>query len=352
MLLGIVLHSASIYKTSASWLIHDTASSSFFDNIIYFIHLFRMPAFFIVSGFFCHMTLTRYGSSRFLRVRLKRIIIPIITVAITLNSLQMYILANHNGDTSATQKLTSTAYWFSEDWVSHLWFLNCLVIYFLVSGLVYALFSRQLIKIMDVLRNNKGILIGGLYLLALPLFSYGIQFAGYRINFRFSGPLGFLNFDEIMQYAGYFIFGIFMGAHKHVIEDFSKFRAWTLAVLLASIYLLFNILDDNNGAAHKIANRYLALLVIWILCTYCFFLFKTYLNNHSKIFLYLSDASYSIYLFHHLFVVAFGLLLIQLNISIYLKFILVMLATTVVTVILHHFLVLKISLLRLLFNGK
>jgi fucose 4-O-acetylase-like acetyltransferase len=55
MLLGLVLHSAASYTRTplrAAWPYHDTHNSIVFDLLLFFIHLFRMPIFFVVAGFF------------------------------------------------------------------------------------------------------------------------------------------------------------------------------------------------------------------------------------------------------------------------------------------------------------
>ena len=54
MILGIVLHSANVFSDS-DWAIQNIDTSVYFSYLVEVIHLFRMPAFFIVSGFFCHI---------------------------------------------------------------------------------------------------------------------------------------------------------------------------------------------------------------------------------------------------------------------------------------------------------
>lgn len=53
-----------------------TASSRLMD----WIHSFRMPLFFLISGFFCHMMLLKYGVPRYLQRRWWRIALPMLLV--------------------------------------------------------------------------------------------------------------------------------------------------------------------------------------------------------------------------------------------------------------------------------
>lgn len=352
MLLGVVLHSASIYKTSASWAIYDTANSGVFDSLVYLIHLFRMPAFFIVSGFFCHMTLTSYGSPQFLKVRLPRIIVPILTVALTLNTLEMYVLKEFRQEPDFFATVLSTGYWLGGGWVSHLWFLNNLAVYFFVSAVVYSLFGLPLVRLMEKIRANQNFTIGGFYLLILPCVTYGMGLLILKSGFTFPAPLGFLNSYEIAHYASFFFFGLFLGAHRNLIEDFSKLKPWFIPIIIASIYVVITFPHENPNLIEKVILRYVEALLPWTGCILCFSFFKKYFNYRFRIFSYLSDASYTVYLFHHLFVIGFGILILNLEINVFAKFALVLSSSILVSLAIHHFGVLKFTGLRYLFNGK
>ena len=55
MLLGLVLHTALGYTTGSpsdmELPYQDVQTSRFFDGLVSFIHIFRMPTFFVMSGF-------------------------------------------------------------------------------------------------------------------------------------------------------------------------------------------------------------------------------------------------------------------------------------------------------------
>lgn len=55
MLLGVVLHSAASYTVNAErtpWPYQDAQTTVGFDLLVFTIHIFRMPVFFLVAGFF------------------------------------------------------------------------------------------------------------------------------------------------------------------------------------------------------------------------------------------------------------------------------------------------------------
>ena len=101
-----------------------------------------MPAFFIVSGYFCLLTIKRYGPQKFFNVRIKRIVIPLVTTAITLNTIQILIL-NYTG----WKNIDFETYVLTGGWISHLWFLVNLIVYFSIAFLCAKYFSQQFSKI-------------------------------------------------------------------------------------------------------------------------------------------------------------------------------------------------------------
>ena len=353
MLLGVVAHSSYIYITSASWLIHDTQASPLFDTIGIFQFIFRMPAFFIVSGFFCHMTLTRYGALPFLNIRLRRIGIPLITTAVVLNGIQNYILERyHGGHRDALELFLTPPYWIHGGWVNHLWFLNCLLVFFLFAALIYALLNRQIGRLAQRLGSLRWLVNSGIYVLLFPAVLLVVDFIGYRIPHVITGAAPFLDFFELTHYAVFFAFGFLLGAYPEVLEDFQNPRIWALALVPVFVVLRLIFAPDNgHGVAHLMFS-YSDAYFSWYLCIICFYVFGKYFNSPSKLFAYLSDASYSIYLFHHIFVVIIGMALIPLALSIYVKFLAVMLTAGALSLAIHHFGVLRSPVLRLLFNGK
>ena len=76
MLLGLVLHSAIFTATYAP--IDNAAQERVLYLIYDFIHTFRMPAFFLISGFFAAVLFEKYGAAGLLSNRLKRILLPLL----------------------------------------------------------------------------------------------------------------------------------------------------------------------------------------------------------------------------------------------------------------------------------
>jgi fucose 4-O-acetylase-like acetyltransferase len=83
MLLGIALHAALAY-TGAAWIVSDDRTSAGLGVLVPAIHGFRMPLFFLLSGFFCAMLWRRRGLAHLLSQRARRILLPLILGCLTI----------------------------------------------------------------------------------------------------------------------------------------------------------------------------------------------------------------------------------------------------------------------------
>ena len=83
MALGIVLH-ASLSFFPSPWPVQDCEQSGWFFVLYAVIHSFRMPLFFLLSGFFTMFLLRRYGLRGMLRQRVLRILLPLALAMVTI----------------------------------------------------------------------------------------------------------------------------------------------------------------------------------------------------------------------------------------------------------------------------
>ena len=77
MLLGIVLH-ASLSFFPSFWMVTDRRQAPGFGIVFSAIHGFRMPLFFVMSGFFSAMLLHRRGRRALVKHRFRRVFLPLL----------------------------------------------------------------------------------------------------------------------------------------------------------------------------------------------------------------------------------------------------------------------------------
>lgn len=80
LLLGVVLHATISFLPSPIqiWMVEDNDRSRVLAVLFFAIHLFRMTTFFLIAGFFAHMSFHRRGERGFICDRLKRIALPLL----------------------------------------------------------------------------------------------------------------------------------------------------------------------------------------------------------------------------------------------------------------------------------
>ncbi|MCC9602341.1 acyltransferase family protein [Stieleria sp. JC731] len=83
MLLGIVLHAALSFSP-IPWTVNDSRQSDFYSVMFAAIHGFRMPLFFMVSGFFTAMLWRRRDLGGLIKQRVKRILLPLLLGCVTI----------------------------------------------------------------------------------------------------------------------------------------------------------------------------------------------------------------------------------------------------------------------------
>jgi glucan biosynthesis protein C len=80
LLLGIVYHATiSFIPTSTRfWIVEDLDRSATLAVLFFVSHVFRMTTFFLIAGFFAHMSFHRLGPADFVKDRLTRIAAPLV----------------------------------------------------------------------------------------------------------------------------------------------------------------------------------------------------------------------------------------------------------------------------------
>ncbi len=179
LLLGIVLHAATSFMPSAAAngaVLADDAPAQAASDLYLFIHLFRMPLFFLVAGFFARLALERRGMAGFARDRLLRIALPLVVGCFTVVPLGGWVVEQ----VAMLEGRAQGESWIPEDTVmraslGHLWFLYVLLLFYaaalalrgILQGAALALRSDLMTGVDRLVARLGGTLVGPL-VLALP----------------------------------------------------------------------------------------------------------------------------------------------------------------------------------------
>ena len=358
MLLGIPFHAAMVYSTQG-WEISSPETSELLTVFAHASGAFRMPAFFLVAGFFAAMMLAKRERLPFLRSRVVRLGVPLLTCLLLISPVQVWLLEVASRISRPSGPLARS--FFNADgtpygdagrvWVAHLWFLIDLTLY---TALLTALLSPA-----NIARVKR---IGG-WLYRLPvlgiaialcahaLYSFGLGAFDNLTGTTLPGPFwGAFSTQKWLFNLPFFMAGALCFHERRLLQAAISSNRWS--VVAAAAVLLGFALWPTGGAAWQKALR----LCLWPLASWAglhlvLSACAHWLDRPSPIVRNLVDSAYSIYLFHLLFIFAGGLALSLVRWPVLLEFMLLV-AVTLSGAWSIHQLMKRYATYRLLFNGE
>ena len=323
MLLGIVLHTAlffvpDLWSKAYSAEGYPAEVSGIYTLMFFAIHGFRMPVFFLLSGFFTALLWQRKGLRQLAIQRLKRIGLPLAIGAFTVIPITTFTFL------WAFDVEEFSFFWWPFIWLttlSHLWFLWFLL--WLCAGFILA------VKL-GVKFSHPAI-----WWLAVPL-SLVPQLLMHEPVFGPDTSEGMVPNPVVLgYYALFFVLGAFFYQRNIQIS-----RWWALALLPAltvvffgGLTLLFEVEEDWS----KPLTDVLQMAFAWLMCFGLIGLFRLIASRERFWVRYVSDASYWLYLWHlPLIVIAFELL-VGWRIGSHIKFVLINVSVTALLLVVYQF---------------
>ena len=321
MLLGIVLHASLFLMPVDTWPIQDRwANSHALENNPYAflfgaIHGFRMPLFYLISGFFTAMLWQSRGLGGLARHRLKRIGLPLLAGTLT-------IIPATNAFFFPANPLTWMFSWLFS--LAHLWFLW----YLILMAAAFIAFARLGLRF----RHPSWWLLVPASILPQYLMREGMVGA--------DGSHGFIPIPHVFgYYLVFYLFGAFFYRQRvEVRRWWSASLAPAVLVVLPAGYLMLN--PDSLGLSSTNAVRGMAAVIgvvyTWSACFGLLGLFRWVASKGRYWVRYVSDASYWLYLGHLPLVLGGQALVVSWTISVHLKFALICLVVTGILLATYH----------------
>ena len=148
MLAGVVFHAALAYSPFVHdlWPTADTGGSAGVDVLAWFGHMFRMPLFFVIAGFFAALLVRKRGIGGMMRNRLARVLLPFVIFLPLVYCSLRWLTAEA---ASNTRNPSPVLRWIKQitieqgslplaPTVAHLWFLLYLMCFFVLVWVVSA----------------------------------------------------------------------------------------------------------------------------------------------------------------------------------------------------------------------
>ena len=346
MTLGLVLHTCAAFSIQQYWLVSYDKPLSWAYDLSSVIHVFRMPLFFMISGFFAFVLLQKQTVYHFISTKFIRIGLPLLSVLIILNIPQFYTL-------EYLSTLEGYGSINSGNFTQHLWFLVNLLTYFIVYSVIHVVVVRT--RVPSTLVNTSIFMLFAL--LCMPLV-YLCMLALNKVGVPIYEPIPLVgSVFTLFSYFDYFLIGVVFALLSHnttmaTLQSRQGILIFIPLLIVSAIpWLLSNAINNITMPYIQHIQAITVSLIVWVLANRTFDIdygwFKALMN-----------ASYTIYLFHHGVIILLVLGLNAINhhanviINPYIAFFLVLFSSFAMTLFIHFFMVNKSSKLRLLFNGK
>lgn len=304
MLAGVVFHAALAYSPLMHpiWPAADAGRSVVVDALAWFLHMFRMPLFFVVAGYFAALLVARRGMAGLFRNRCARVLLPLLLFLPAVVASMDWLTAH----AAATVAHPSPALAWIRSYIgahgalpsvpgwAHLWFLFYLLLFTVLVWVASALELRR-----------AGAWIASLPPLALALATPVLlapALAGTGVPWP--APEFFVpSLWALVFFGAYFALGYQAFQRGDLLDRLRPLSPLLLGGAIAAYAALFWLTDGFSNARTAPSSQHLlhALLEacagFWM-TLWCLLAGRRWLDRRSAAMRWLADASYWTYLVH------------------------------------------------------
>jgi glucans biosynthesis protein C len=366
LLAGIVFHASLSFLPGPSlWVVADQDRSVTLAILFHVLHTFRMTTFFVIAGFFAHMSFHRVGLKAFAKDRLKRIGLPLVVGWPILFGAIVAVAIWASVSTGVKPpEPPKGAMPLAPFPLAHLWFLYVLLLLYAATlalrAALGALDGQGRIRVLAdrVVRAIVGSVFSPL-ILGAPL----------ALTFLVAGPwLAWMgiptpdmslipNVPAAVGFGTAFIFGWLLHRQTDLLAVWE--RRWalnlTIAVSASATGLsIVGLTPELTPAKAGPATAFYAVCFTVAIWSWTFAFIGAalrFLSNESPVRRYLADSSYWLYLVHLPLIMALQTAVARLDMAWFVKFPLILAVAFPLMLASYHFFVRR-SFIGAVLNGK
>jgi peptidoglycan/LPS O-acetylase OafA/YrhL len=378
LLLGIALHATSPYMAGMGWLAQETPNEAM-EGVWFVVHIFRMPMFFLMAGFFGRLMIERKGVKPFIKDRAKRIVIPLLAgwpIVMVLMAAAFVLTALATGvdlvayaeqaQAEAAEQAASGPQEQADLWNwAHLWFLYYLVIFYSCAVAARVLFDRvidrggRIRRALDVVVRLIMRGVWGPVLLAAPLAAWFVYKRGdWASWFGIYPPTDIVpDATALIGHGLAFGLGWLLHRQQRLLLDLEK--SWivygflALALTVACVRIAGLTPQWEPYLERGTLLVYAALYTVAAWCWIFAFVGASvrFLSSHSQTRRYIADSSYWLYLMHLPVLVVFGMVFQALGWHWSVEYSLTLAFTLAILLLSYHTMV-RFTFLGAILNGR
>lgn len=333
VLLLFPFHTARIFGTFGNWYVKNDQLSQALTYIIAFVIHWHMPLFFILAGAATWFSLRRRSGSQYLRERLTRLLVPFLFGFLVIVPPQIYV-----GLRQRPSYLRFYPSFFSYADMGHLWFIFYLFLFSLVGlPLFLYLKSQSGGHLMDRL---AGFLARPGVILLLPVILLVVT--DYLMLHFYPNPVYFITF---------FIYGYILMADGRLEESIDRYKGVAL-ILGVALFVVWESLVALGVISPDRLQPIPRSLITWFCLMALMGYGRQFLNFTNRFLNYFGEASYPVYILHQTAIVIIGFFVVKWSADLLPKFVTIVVASFVVTVLLYDLVVRRTNVTRFLFGMR
>ena len=344
--LVVFLHAGIVYEPilEYNWIVSDPIKSSSIGLIRMYLDIFIMFIMFFISGYFIPASLNNKTDWQFIVSKFKRIMLPWIVAVFTLIPAYKFLFL-YSRDLPQEEWFTyfhlfqrvggHPGYFADNPLQSWLWFLPVLFMF----QVFYMLLSKT--KLFSFKVSIKNAAVATLVLGVI----YGMIISQLELNGWFHSAVLHFQRERLFIYFMMFLLGSLSFKLKVFDSENKKFYIWANVIVsfsitvftIVALNLFFNMVDPgrNYFFVTETIDRLIyhtSMLVSMFSITYLLIhLFRYRVNKTNRLLDDLNKNSYAVYINHLLVLGVFALLLLNVNMPPYVKFLILTVSTYVVT---------------------
>jgi hypothetical protein len=353
-MMTIFLFHCARYFDNDDWHVKNPQLSEGLSIFVGVVAQWIMPLFFLLSALGVTYALRNRSNREFLSERTRRLLIPFIFGVLFLIPHQVYIeRVTHNQFSGSFIDFLPRYFegWYAFGgnfaWMGlHLWYLGMLFVFSLITLPLFRGWQRE----PGQLRLGLNRLLskpGAILLAAIPmaLFELTANISPDTIGRRDFGGW------SPLTYLALFIVGYWVARHDELQEAIYKHRWWAagLAVLATSIgYFIL----DSGASSFSVAFSILRGFNTWFWLVGILGIGRQFLNFRNRYLEYANQAVMSFYILHQSVIVLVGFWILEWQMGVFLKFLMLGSISFVLIMLIYEFIVRRISILQILFGMK
>jgi len=354
----IFFHCAMPFVTFG-WEIKNPTVSRSLSVLILWLHQWRLPLLFFISGAGIYYSLRRRSVAAFAWERFVRLFIPLVFAMFFTIPLQVYFERLQKAQISGSYLKFYPSVWnlvpYPEGTLtwSHMWFVVYLFVFCILLLPIFALCKIPVIAMAK--EKLSGLLSRPLI---APLLFLPLTFLFYAFFLTYPEQQSLLDDWFLFLFSlTLLLYGFLLGGNLRFWETCEKYRRYFLVFAMITMLCLFVVYWRNLALPTKKNDTVsiyglLDSVHIWTLILAVLGYAKKYLNFSNPFLRYANQAVYPYYILHQTLIVAFGFYVVQWPMPIAIKMLALIILCFFALLIIYQWLIRPFWLIRILYGLK